>query len=62
MDVGSDNFRFTLDEPEKKSKAIRYPQCAELHVSSLDRFNSQPGISQTLAQLGLEGLHEVDLV
>jgi len=51
MDVGSDNFRFTLDEPEKKARTIRYPQSAELHVSSLDRFNSRPGVSQTLAQL-----------
>ena len=51
MDVGEGNFRFTLDEPEKVSRAIRYPQSAELHVSSLDRFNSSPGVSQTIAQL-----------
>lgn len=51
MDVGQPNFRFTLDDPEKKSKAIRYPMCSELHVSSLDRFNSTPTMSQTLAQL-----------
>ena len=51
MDVGSDNFRFTLDDPEKKSKAFRYPQSAELHVNSLDRYNSTPTASQTLIQL-----------
>ena len=54
MDVGSDNFRFTLGDPEKKSRAIRQPQCVELHVSSLDRFNSTPGISQTIAQLSYD--------
>jgi len=54
MDVGEQNFRFTLDDPEKKSRAIRQPQCAELHVSSLDRFNSTPGVSQTLAQLAFD--------
>ena len=51
MDVGDTNFRFTLNDPEKKSKAIRFPQSSELHVSSLDRFNSSPGIPQVLAQL-----------
>ena len=51
MDVGSDNFRFTLDDPEKKSRAIRQPMCAELHVSSLDRYNSTPIASQVLVQL-----------
>ena len=51
MDIGESNFRFTLDDPEKKSRAIRYPQSAELHVSSLDRFNSTPTVSQTIAQL-----------
>ena len=54
MDVGQDNFRFTLDDPEKKSRAIRQPQCAELHLSSLDRFNSSPGVSQTLSQLSFD--------
>ena len=52
MDVGETNFRFTLDDPEKNSRAIRYPQSAELHVSSLDRLSSKPGTSQTLVQLG----------
>lgn len=51
MDVGSDNFRFTLDDPEKKARTIRQPMCAELHINSLDRFNSQPGIPQSLVQL-----------
>jgi hypothetical protein len=52
MDVGSENFRFTLDGPEKASKAFRYPLSAELHVSSLDRINSTADVpSQTLAQL-----------
>jgi hypothetical protein len=54
MDVGADNFRFTLDDPEKKSKAFRYPQSAELHVSSLDRFNSTPTVTQTLMQLSAD--------
>ena len=51
MDIGETNFRFELDDPEKKSRAIRYPMSAELHVSSLDRIPSTPGVSQTLAQL-----------
>lgn len=51
MDVGSDNFRFMLDEPEKISRAFRYPMSAELHVNSLDRFNSTPTQSQVLVQL-----------
>ena len=51
MDVGEPNFRFTLDDPEKKSRAIRYPMSSELHVSSLDRLNSSPGVPQLLAQL-----------
>lgn len=52
MDIGSENFRFTLDDPEKKSKAFRYPMSAELHVSSLDRINSTAATpNQTLAQL-----------
>ena len=51
MDVGSDNFRFSLDDPEKKARTIRQPQCAELHVSSLDRYNSTPTTSQVLQQL-----------
>ena len=57
MDVGQDNFRFTLDDPEKKSKAIRHPMSAELHVSSLDRITQLlPAYnflnqSQTFAQL-----------
>lgn len=51
MDVGEPNFRFQLDDPEKKSRAIRQPMSAEIHVSSLDRFNSSPGKSQTLNQL-----------
>ena len=38
MDVGSQNFNFTLDKPEKKARTIRYPQSTELHVSSLDRY------------------------
>lgn len=52
MDVGSVNFQFTSEEPERTSKPFRYPMSAELHVSSLDRYNSsvaQP--NQTLAQL-----------
>ena len=56
MDVGESNFRFTLDDPEKKSRAIRYPLSAELHVSSLDRFNSTPTTTQTIAQLSSDTL------
>jgi len=39
MDVGADNFRFTLDDPEKKAQTFRYPKTAELHLDSLDRYN-----------------------
>jgi len=56
MDVGSDNFRFTLDDPEKKSRAFRYPQSAELHVNSLDRYTSTPTQTQTLVQLAADVL------
>ena len=56
MDVGADNFRFMLDEPEKISRAFRYPQSAELHVNSLDRYNSTPTQSQTLVQLASDVL------
>jgi hypothetical protein len=38
MDVGSDNFRFTLDDPEAKPITTRYPKTAELHLDSLDRY------------------------
>jgi hypothetical protein len=38
MDVGSDNFRFTLDDPEKKATSTRQPKTAELHLDSLDRY------------------------
>ena len=52
MDVGSSEFRFTLDNPEKQSKPIRFPISAELHVSSLDRINSSLAVpNQILAQL-----------
>lgn len=39
MDVGADNFRFDLDDPEKKARTIRWPKTAELHLDSLDRYN-----------------------
>ena len=58
MDVGETNFRFTLDDPEKKSRAFRYPQSAELHVSSLDRYNSTPTVSQPLVQLSSDLLQQ----
>jgi hypothetical protein len=47
MDVGADNFRFTLDDPEKKAQTFRYPKTAELHLDSLDRYlpGNLPGIS-----------------
>ena len=54
MDVGSDNFRFTLDDPEKKARTIRQPTCAELHVSSLDRYTSKDGQNQFLTQLSAD--------
>jgi len=38
MDVGSPNFRFTLDDPEAKATAFRQPKTAELHLDSLDRY------------------------
>jgi len=38
MDVGADNFRFTLDDAEKKARTIRHPKTAELHLDSLDRY------------------------
>jgi len=40
MDVGSTNFRFTLDDPEKKAETYRFPKTAELHLDSLDRYNT----------------------
>lgn len=38
MDVGSANFRFTLDDPEAKAVTTRHPKTAELHLDSLDRY------------------------
>ena len=38
MDVGSDNFRFTLDDPELKARTMRWPKTSELHLDSLDRY------------------------
>jgi len=38
MDVGSANFRFTLDDPEAKAQTYRHPKTAELHLDSLDRY------------------------
>jgi len=46
MDVGADNFRFTLDDPEKKAQTFRYPKTAELHLDSLDRY--VPGVLPAL--------------
>jgi hypothetical protein len=40
MDVGASNFQFTLDNPEKPARTIRYPKTAELHLDSLDRYNA----------------------
>ena len=51
MDVGSDNFRFTLDDPEKKARTIKQPMCAELHISSLDRYFTQGDYTQIELQL-----------
>jgi hypothetical protein len=56
MDVGADNFRFTLDDPEKKARTSRQPMCAELHINSLDRYNSTPTLSQTKVQLAADVL------
>jgi len=46
MDVGSNNFQFMLDAPEKPAKTYRYPKTAELHLDSLDRYSVAdfPGI------------------
>ena len=41
MDVGSDNFRFTLDDPELKARTMRWPKTSELHLDSLDRYTAQ---------------------
>jgi len=41
MDVGADNFRFTLDDPEKKPKSTRQPKTSELHLDSLDRYHTR---------------------
>ena len=38
MDVGSDNFRFKLDDPEAKANTYRFPKTSELHLDSLDRY------------------------
>jgi len=38
MDIGADNFRFTLDDPELKARTIRHPKTAELRLDSLDRY------------------------
>ena len=38
MDVGADNFRFTLDDPEKRAQTVRPPMTSELHLDSLDRY------------------------
>ena len=59
MDVGQPNFRFTLDDPEKPAQTFRYPKTAELHLDSLDRYNSNtvpafaglPGTTQNDAKL-----------
>jgi hypothetical protein len=40
MDVGSSNFRFTLDDPEPKATSTREAKTAELHLDSLDRYNA----------------------
>lgn len=40
MDVGSTNFRFKLDDPEAKAETYRFPKTAELHLDSLDRYNT----------------------
>lgn len=50
MDVGNANFRFTLDDPEDKSRAFRYPMSAELHLSSLDRYGPVKTSTQTYSQ------------
>ena len=50
MDVGADNFRFTLEEKNglaEDCQTIREPQTTELHVDSLDRY--LPSQFQTIA-------------
>jgi hypothetical protein len=48
MDVGADNFRFTLGDPEAKATTTREPMTSELRLNSLDRF--------TFAQLPYVGI------
>ena len=48
MDVGADNFRFTLDDNEKRARTTRAPMTSELHLNSLDRF--------TFAQMPFTGI------
>jgi hypothetical protein len=48
MDVGADNFRFTLGDPEAKAVTTREPMTSELRLNSLDRF--------TFAQLPYVGI------
>ena len=38
MDVGTDDFRFTLDNKEARARTIRAPMTSELHLDSLDRY------------------------
>jgi hypothetical protein len=50
MDVGTDNFRFDLDQKNglvAATQTIRQPRTTELHIDSLDRY--LPGMLQTTA-------------
>ena len=41
MDVGSDNFRFTLEDQnglKENTQTVRQPKTTELHIDSLDRY------------------------
>ena len=48
MDVGADNFRFTLEDQNGRNKpceTYRKPKTCELHISSLDRYKPTDFVS-----------------
>ena len=57
MDIGNADFRFRYVQPvhggyeTKDAKTIRQPTTSELHINSLDRFDSTTAYSQPLNQL-----------
>lgn len=50
MDVGADNFRFTLEDQNGRNKpcgTYRKPKTCELHISSLDRYKPTDFVSNS---------------